>query len=77
VAPPGRNEPCSCGSGKKYKHCCEHKTRALPPALRLLIIALALAVAVAILVSVFDNHGSETAGPGRVWSPEHGHYHDR
>lgn len=18
----GRNEPCSCGSGKKYKHCC-------------------------------------------------------
>ena len=20
----GRNEPCSCGSGKKYKHCCIH-----------------------------------------------------
>lgn len=19
---PGRNEPCSCGSGKKFKHCC-------------------------------------------------------
>jgi uncharacterized protein YchJ len=19
--PPGRNEPCTCGSGKKYKHC--------------------------------------------------------
>jgi hypothetical protein len=18
----GRNDPCSCGSGKKYKHCC-------------------------------------------------------
>ncbi|MDR0233199.1 MAG: SEC-C domain-containing protein, partial [Zoogloeaceae bacterium] len=18
---PGRNEPCPCGSGKKYKHC--------------------------------------------------------
>ena len=18
----GRNEPCLCGSGKKYKHCC-------------------------------------------------------
>jgi hypothetical protein len=77
VAAPGRNEPCSCGSGKKYKHCCEGRTRALPPALRLLIVALALAVAVAILVSVFDDHGSETAGPGRVWSPEHGHYHDR
>lgn len=21
VAPPGRNQPCHCGSGKKYKHC--------------------------------------------------------
>ncbi|MGC2031709.1 MAG: tetratricopeptide repeat protein, partial [Steroidobacteraceae bacterium] len=20
--PPGRNEPCSCGSGRKYKLCC-------------------------------------------------------
>jgi tetratricopeptide (TPR) repeat protein len=20
--PPGRNEPCTCGSGRKYKHCC-------------------------------------------------------
>ena len=22
----GRNEPCPCGSGKKYKHCCLLKT---------------------------------------------------
>lgn len=21
-ARPGRNEPCRCGSGRKYKHCC-------------------------------------------------------
>ncbi|HME39594.1 MAG TPA: tetratricopeptide repeat protein, partial [Steroidobacteraceae bacterium] len=20
--PPGRNDPCSCGSGRKFKHCC-------------------------------------------------------
>ena len=20
----GRNDPCPCGSGKKYKHCCAH-----------------------------------------------------
>ena len=19
---PGKNDPCNCGSGKKYKHCC-------------------------------------------------------
>ncbi|WP_246321096.1 SEC-C metal-binding domain-containing protein [Paenibacillus germinis] len=23
---PGRNDPCSCGSGKKYKKCCINKT---------------------------------------------------
>lgn len=23
----GRNDPCPCGSGKKYKRCCEGKTR--------------------------------------------------
>lgn len=22
---PGRNDPCPCGSGKKYKKCCEGK----------------------------------------------------
>jgi hypothetical protein len=22
----GRNDPCPCGSGKKYKHCCLSKT---------------------------------------------------
>jgi hypothetical protein len=25
VARIGRNEPCPCGSGKKYKHCCHEK----------------------------------------------------
>jgi tetratricopeptide (TPR) repeat protein len=28
VPKPGRNEPCPCGSGKKYKHCCLDKDRA-------------------------------------------------
>ena len=26
MAKPGRNEPCPCGSGKKYKNCHESKT---------------------------------------------------
>ena len=25
---PGRNDPCPCGSGRKYKHCCAGKDRA-------------------------------------------------
>jgi tetratricopeptide (TPR) repeat protein len=28
----GRNDPCSCGSGKKFKHCCEGKVVPLPQA---------------------------------------------
>jgi len=27
----GRNKPCSCGSGKKYKKCCYGKTESIPP----------------------------------------------
>ena len=23
---PGRNDPCPCGSGKKFKNCCAGKT---------------------------------------------------
>ena len=25
----GRNDPCPCGSGKKYKHCCQNKPQRL------------------------------------------------
>src|SRR5580658_4563830 len=27
-APAGRNDPCPCGSGRKYKQCCADKDRA-------------------------------------------------
>ena len=26
----GRNDPCPCGSGKKYKQCCLHEGDARP-----------------------------------------------
>ncbi len=28
---PGRNDPCPCGSGRKYKQCCLAKDEALSP----------------------------------------------
>lgn len=28
---PGRNEPCPCGSGRKYKHCCWSTAQAIAP----------------------------------------------
>lgn len=32
---PGRNDPCPCGSGKKYKHCCALKEQRLSLGARL------------------------------------------
>lgn len=31
---PGRNEPCHCGSGRKYKQCCLDKDEAVARAAR-------------------------------------------
>ena len=33
-ARPGRNEPCYCGSGRKYKQCCLEKDEAADAAAR-------------------------------------------
>ena len=33
---PGRNDPCPCGSGKKYKNCHQREDEAAPRALRLI-----------------------------------------
>lgn len=69
----GRNEPCPCGSGKKYKHCCEGKAAGRTSS-RLLIAAIAAVVLVAIMAMM--SNAREGSAPARVWSPEHGHYHD-
>lgn len=29
--PPGRNDPCFCGSGKRFKHCCGLRADQRPP----------------------------------------------
>ncbi len=34
---PGRNDPCCCGSGKKYKHCCQSQETALAAQQRVLV----------------------------------------
>ena len=34
IGRPGRNEPCTCGSGRKYKHCCLEKDAGVASAAR-------------------------------------------
>ena len=76
LAKVGRNDPCSCGSGKKFKKCCELKQgRSRGATIMAVMVGVLLIggiLAVAINFSTDAAHTAKTAG---VWSPEHGHYH--
>ena len=75
----GRNDPCSCGSGKKYKQCCEgksaEKSDVFTKWLAVLLGSLLLLGAVAMVTSLTRTEPTTAAVPGRVWSPEHQHWH--
>lgn len=72
----GRNAPCPCGSGKKYKRCCALKANKTSLQLRLAIglVAICLIGGLILIFSSVDDL-EPGAPPGRVWSPEHGHFH--
>jgi hypothetical protein len=76
MAPPkaGRNDTCPCGSGKKFKKCCEHRQTSRGSMLMLVIVALLLAAGVAVAITSFTGE-TDAARSGGVWSAEHGHYH--
>ncbi len=58
-ARPGRNEPCHCGSGRKYKHCCLEKDNAEAGAARVKAATESAA------------HASETAAPAPARAAKH------
>ncbi|MBX2912815.1 MAG: SEC-C metal-binding domain-containing protein [Cyclobacteriaceae bacterium] len=89
----GRNDPCHCGSGKKYKNCHmdnEASNRGMNKAFVITGILVAL-LAIGI-IGYFNNANNNTgtqnqgftpsappegeAPPGKVWSYEHGHWHN-
>jgi hypothetical protein len=73
MAKVGRNEACPCGSGRKYKKCCETKARR---GSNLLLLGVGGAVLAALIIGLIQFTGErESTAPGRVWSAEHGHYH--
>jgi hypothetical protein len=71
---PGRNDRCSCGSGRKYKHCCESQEGQATTFQRLLVVAVAVALIGGLFLAVASRVDT-TNRTGRVWSAEHGHYH--
>ncbi|MBA3272145.1 MAG: SEC-C domain-containing protein [Acidobacteria bacterium] len=76
VNKPGRNDVCTCGSKKKFKKCCGLKQRSNRNGIVLAALVVAvLAGGLYAAVVGFNEESSSIAGPGQVWSPEHGHYH--
>lgn len=83
---PKRNDPCPCGSGKKYKNCCYGKDQS-PLSSNLgtggiVGIVVAIIIGLLILGKVLTDEGGRQSGggpqdcpPGQVWSEEHGHCH--
>jgi len=68
----GRNDLCPCGSGRKYKQCCERKQESMSRIGWIVIGALMLAAAA---VFAFNLTRDDAGGARQVWDPAHGHYH--
>jgi hypothetical protein len=76
MAKTGRNELCPCGSGRKFKKCCEPSERNGGTRSRVMLFAVGGAVLTALLAGIASFTGERSSGATRVWSSEHGHYHD-
>ena len=74
----GRNEPCPCGSGKKYKQCCADKPTVRATLLSRGLVALLGFALILVVISIASGYLSDqdAADPDRVWSTAHGHWHD-
>jgi len=75
MAKVGRNDLCRCGSGKKFKRCCDRTSRQASMATRVAVLVMTGALVAAILFGI-ASRDDEATGSNRVWSAEHGHYHD-
>ncbi|MEY4636828.1 MAG: motif [Acidobacteriota bacterium] len=72
----GRNDACPCGSGKKYKKCCELKAaRSRSNTTMLVIVGLLMAAGLVAGITSLTSGDSHSGQPSGVWSAEHGHYH--
>jgi len=73
----GRNDPCPCGSGKKYKRCClvNGEKTSLANRVLLSVVTIILLGGVVVFLANLDEFTHSEGGPTRVWSEAHGHWH--
>lgn len=74
---PKRNDPCHCGSGKKYKNCCMEKDKSqFSSKLGIIGAVLAVILGIAIAFSALSGSSSQqNCPPGTSWSDAHQHCH--
>jgi hypothetical protein len=73
----GRNEPCHCGSGRKFKNCCERGGSRERRRWSFLWALLPILIGVGAVGALYQQSKQERIPPPeRVWSEEHGHYHN-
>jgi hypothetical protein len=77
-----RNDPCTCGSGRKYKHCCERKQEkreklrvSMGRAIVYLSIPIVLIALVAVVAATLRGPSVAEGEPQQIWSVAHGHWH--
>jgi len=72
----GRNSPCPCGSGLKYKRCCALKSERTSVAGRIGIslIGLMLLAGAFFMLSSLRNPDDDGLAPIRVWHGDHWDY---
>jgi hypothetical protein len=75
MAHPGRNDTCPCGSGKKFKKCCELKQGKRSNNVMLIVVGVLMAAGVVAGITAFTSDRGHTVRTQGVWSAEHGHYH--
>ena len=75
MAKTGRNDPCPCGSKRKFKNCCASKRDSTRQSqLLMIVIGAVIVLGVAVGVASFNSDGGGTRS-GKVWDPVHGHVH--
>lgn len=75
----GRNDPCVCGSGKKYKRCCHKEGRSATgiagSKTTMVVVGAVLLIGLIFMgVSVISGGGGGCPA-GQTWSAAHGHCH--
>lgn len=74
---PERNDPCPCGSERKYKNCCINKDDT-PIKSTMGMVGIVIAILIGFLalgMALSGGDSSQNCPTGQTWSETHQHCH--